>query len=178
MAMQESCFSRSSHVRLAHSSIASAISHVCQTFHEQGRPNPSPDDDSKPGFFLQQELREFKKEDPTEKHQKAIPMLVISALAKQQISKLDQAIFHLIGLGMFFGFQSCKYLKVSHAKNDKQNNYAFVTFVFSRMGNLFHIHTLTSNLQIVFPSPLNAKKGRTNTTRSHRSHREIWSCAL
>ncbi len=65
----------------------------------------------------------MKKEDPTEKHQKAIPMLVISALAKQQISKLDQAIVHLIGLGMFFGFQSCKYPKVSQAKNDKQKIY-------------------------------------------------------
>jgi hypothetical protein len=92
MDMQEACFSRSSHDRLAHGFFASAISHVCHTIHKHSRPNPSMDDDGKPGFLLQWELRAFKKEDPAEKHQKAIPMLVISAFAKQQISKLDQTI--------------------------------------------------------------------------------------
>jgi hypothetical protein len=116
MAMREACFSRSSHVRLAHSLISGAISHVCQTFCEHGRPNPSLDDNGKTGFLLQLELRAFKKEDPDEKHQKAIPMSVISALAKQQISKLDQAIVQFTGLGMFFTFQSCEYLKASQAK--------------------------------------------------------------
>ncbi len=91
-AMQEACFSQSSHVRLAHGSISSAISHACQTFHKHRRLNPSLDNGSKPGFLLQRELKAFKKGDPKEKHQKAIPMSVISALAKQQISKLDQAI--------------------------------------------------------------------------------------
>jgi hypothetical protein len=89
MAMREARFSRSSHVRLAKGSISSAISHVCQTFRKHGQPNPSLDNNGKTGFLLQQELRAFKKADPAEKHQKAIPMLVISALAKQQLSELD-----------------------------------------------------------------------------------------
>ncbi len=87
MAMQEDRFSRSSHVRLAHGSIKNSIAHVCQTIRERGRPNPSLDDDGKPGFLLQWELRAFKKGDPAKKHQKAIPMSVILALAKQQIHK-------------------------------------------------------------------------------------------
>jgi hypothetical protein len=110
-----SFFLRPSHVRLAKGSISGAISHVCQTFREHGQPNPSLDDNSKTGFLLQQELRAFKKADPAKKHQKAIPMLVISALAKQQLSELDQAIVQLTGLGVFFAFRSCKYLKVSQA---------------------------------------------------------------
>ncbi len=92
MAMREVRFSRSSHVRLDNSSIKSSIAHVCQTFREHGQPNPSLDDDGKSGFLLQRELKAFKKEDPAENHQKAIPMSVILALAKQQISKLDRAI--------------------------------------------------------------------------------------
>jgi hypothetical protein len=67
MAMQEADFSRSSHDRLAHGSIPSAISHVCQTFYKHSRPNKSLDDDGKPGFLLQWELRAFKKENPAEK---------------------------------------------------------------------------------------------------------------
>jgi hypothetical protein len=82
MAMQEAYFSRSSHVRLAHGSISSAISHVCETFRKHGKPNPSLDNNDKPRFLLQQELKAFKKGDPKEKHQKAISMSVISALVK------------------------------------------------------------------------------------------------
>jgi hypothetical protein len=116
MAMREACFSRPTHIRLAKGSISGAFSHVYQTFRKHGRPNPSLDDNGKTGFLLQQELRAFKKADPAEKHQKAIPMSVISALTKQQLSELDQAIVQLTGLGMFFAFRSCKYLKVLQAE--------------------------------------------------------------
>jgi hypothetical protein len=43
-------------------------------------------------------------------------MLVTSVLAKQQFSKLNQAIIQLTGLGMFFAFISCEYLKVLQAE--------------------------------------------------------------
>jgi hypothetical protein len=77
MAMREAQFSRPSHVQLVKGSITSAISQVSQTFREHGRPNPTLDDDGKTGFLLQRELRAFKKGDPAEKHEKAIPMSVI-----------------------------------------------------------------------------------------------------
>ena len=69
------------------------------------------------GFLLQRELRSFKKADPAEKHQKAIPMSVILTLAKQQLSELDRAIVQLTGLGIFFAFRSCEYLDVPYAKH-------------------------------------------------------------
>ncbi len=116
VAMRGARFSGPSYDQLAHCSVTSAISHVCQTFCEHGRPNPSLDNDGKPGFLLQRELRSFKKADPTEKHQKALPMAVISTMAKQQLSELDQSIVQLTGLGMFFAFRSCEYLKVPQAK--------------------------------------------------------------
>jgi hypothetical protein len=116
MAMREAQFSRPSHVQLVKGSIASAFSNVSQTFREHGRPDPTLDDDGKTGFLLQWELRAFKKGDPAEKHEKAIPTSVISALAKQQISELNRAIVQLTGLGIFFAFRSCKYLKVPQAK--------------------------------------------------------------
>jgi hypothetical protein len=77
---------------------------------------PILDNDGKPGFLLQWELRAFKKGGPAKKHQEAIPMSVISAIVKQQISELDQAIIQLTGLGMFFAFQSYEYLKVSQSE--------------------------------------------------------------
>ena len=116
MAMREARFSRASHVQLVKGSITSTISHVSQTFREHVRSNPTLDDDGKTGFFLQWELRAFKKGDPAEKHEKAIPMSVISELAKHQISELDRAIVQLTGLGIFFAFRSCEYLKVPQAE--------------------------------------------------------------
>ncbi len=68
MAMREARFSRPSHVQLVKGSIASAISHVSQTFRKHGRPDPTLDDDGKTGFLLQRELRAFKNGDPAEKH--------------------------------------------------------------------------------------------------------------
>ena len=78
---------------------------------------PSLDDDRKPGFLLQRELRSFKKADPAEKNQKAIQMSVISTLAKQQLSELDRAIIQLTGLGIFFAFRSCEYLDVPYTEH-------------------------------------------------------------
>jgi hypothetical protein len=74
------------------------------------------DDNSRVGFLLQQELRAFKKGNPNEKHQKEIPMSIISALAKSQISEIDRAIVQPNGLVMFFAFLSWKYLKVPQAQ--------------------------------------------------------------
>ena len=116
MAMREARFSRAPHGRLVKGTIASAISHVSQTFHEHGRPDPTLDDDGKTGFLLQRELRAFKKGDPAKKHEKAIPMSIMSELAKHQISELDRAIVQLTGLGMFFAFRSCEYLKVPQSE--------------------------------------------------------------
>jgi hypothetical protein len=39
-------------------------------------------------------------------------MSVISALAKKQISEIDRTIVQLTGLGMFFAFRPCEYLRV------------------------------------------------------------------
>jgi hypothetical protein len=102
--MREAQFSGPSHEQLAHSSVTSAISHVCQTFRKHRRPNPSLDENGKPGFLLQQELRSFKKANPTKKHQKAIPVSVMSTMAKQQLSELNRTIVQLTGLEMFFPF--------------------------------------------------------------------------
>jgi hypothetical protein len=92
------------------------ISHICQTFREHGRPDPSLDDNGRVGFLLQWELRAFEIGNLVEKYQKAIPMSVISTLAKTKISETDHVIVQLTGLGVFFAFWSCEYLKVQRAE--------------------------------------------------------------
>jgi hypothetical protein len=170
MAMWEACFSRSSHVRLAKGSISSAISHACQTFCEHSLLNPSLDNDGKTGFLLQQELRAFKKADPAEKHQKAIPMLVILALAKQQLSELDQAIVQLTGLGMFFAFRSCEYLKVLQAEQLQTEQLCMRNICLFKDGEIIpHTHTdleFADYVSITFECQKQEDKHNTSTQES------------
>ncbi len=142
MAMREAQFSGPSYDRLAHGSVASSISHVCQTFREHGRPNPSLDDNRKPGFLLQRELQSFKKADPAEKHQKAIPMFVISTLHGQATNiGARQINRQLTGLGIFFAFRSCKYLNVPQAEHGQTEILGLHNIWFFKDGELVqHSH--------------------------------------
>jgi hypothetical protein len=53
LALREGRFSRPSHERLAQSTVSSAVSHICTTFREKNRPNPTKDDDLQSNFLLQ-----------------------------------------------------------------------------------------------------------------------------
>ncbi len=118
MAVKESRFSRASHEQLAADTVKDTMQYVCTTFQENGYQNPFIDDDGQPAFILQQEFRSFKNTDPEEKHQKAIPMSVISELIRRDSTKLKQATGELATVRIFFAMRSCKYLKV--AKPDQQ----------------------------------------------------------
>jgi hypothetical protein len=68
-------------------------------------------------------------------------MLVISALVKQQLSKLNQAIIHLTGLGVFFAFRSCEYLKVLQAEQLQTEQLCMRNICFFKDGNIVpHTH--------------------------------------
>jgi hypothetical protein len=68
-------------------------------------------------------------------------MSVISAFAKQQLSKLDQAIVQLTGLGMFFAFRSCEYLKVLQAEQLQMEQLCMRNICFFKDGEIIpHTH--------------------------------------
>ncbi len=71
-----------------------------------------------PAFILQREFRSFKNTDPDEKHQKAIPISVISKLIHRDGTDLERATGELATIGIFFVMRSCEYLKV--AKHDQR----------------------------------------------------------
>jgi hypothetical protein len=113
MAVREARFSRASHERLAAGTVKDTVQYVCATFRENGYPNPSIDNDSLPAYILQREFRSFKNTDPEEKHQKAIPISVISELIHQDGTNLERAIGELATIGIFFAMRSCEYLQVA-----------------------------------------------------------------
>ena len=115
-------------------------------------------------------MKAFKKEDLAENHQKAIPMSVILALAKQQISELDRAIIPLTGLGMFFAFQSCKYLRVSTSEKRQTLQLRLRNIRFFKNGEVIpHSHPhleLADCVSITFKHQKRDNKNNTITQES------------
>ena len=111
MALREGRFSQS-HGTLAEGTIRSSVSYVVSTFRENGRPNPTKEEDMELGWILHRLYRAFKNKDPKLAHQKVIPLLVISELWKQQNTESEKSLAHLTVAAYFFACRSCEYLKV------------------------------------------------------------------
>jgi hypothetical protein len=119
LAVREARFPRSAHDPLVASTVSGTIQYLCLTFRENGYPNPTLDGDGQFAFILQRELRLFKKLNPPDKHQAAVPMSVISAINKRNSSELERATAQLTTIGIFFAMRSCKYLKVHQSEQRK-----------------------------------------------------------
>jgi hypothetical protein len=116
LALREGRFSRASHDTLAVGTIRNSILDVCATFRENGRPNPTKDNDLQLSFLLHRQFRAYKNADPKEKQQKAIPACVIAEIAKLKLTELQRAISQLTILAFFFAMRSCEYFKVPQQK--------------------------------------------------------------
>ena len=114
------------------------VSYVCTTFRENSFPNPSLDNNARTGFLLQRLYWGFKKADPAEKHQKAIPMCVIAELGRKTISELSITIPQLTSLTIFFACRSCKYLRVPAADQQRTMILQICNIRFFRNGNLIN----------------------------------------
>jgi hypothetical protein len=121
VAVRQARFSRASHERLAAGTVNDTVQYVCTTFRESGYPNPSNDDNRQPAFILQWEFRLFKNTDPEEKHQKALPISVISELIHRDSTELKWATGKLATAGIFFAMRSCEYLKVAKQTRPTKN---------------------------------------------------------
>jgi hypothetical protein len=102
LALPEGRFSGPAYDQLVESTVSGTVSYVCTIFQENGFPSPSLNKDARTGFLLQQLYQGFKHADPTEQHQKAIPMCVIAEIGKKTLSELSIAIFQLACLAIFF----------------------------------------------------------------------------
>jgi hypothetical protein len=119
---------------LAAGTVRKTFSSVCLTFREHGRPNPSKDKDPQSCFLLQQQYQSYVNDDPTQKQQKAIPMCIISKMAKQKITELQQVIGQLTTMHSL----PCDHANTSKSprqRSNKPTSSAFATSGFSRTEN-------------------------------------------
>jgi hypothetical protein len=109
-------FSKSSkkYDELVATTCSTAIGYVCQAFVATGRPNPSLDANGKTSFLLQRQYKGYRNNDPSCKHQKAIPVSLIQQMIQRAVTDPGLIAFHQLTIfAFFFAMRSCEYLKVS-----------------------------------------------------------------
>jgi hypothetical protein len=179
MAMRQARFSGPSYHRLAEGTIRNTISDVCSTFRENGRPNPTKDDDMQLSFILQRLFRAFRNEDPNEKQQKAVPPNVILAIAQLVYTEEQRAIGQLSRIGFFFAMRSREYLKVPRAEQGRTKLLLLRNIRFVRDGkNVSHDDPtleLSDCIAITFEMQ---KKEEKNDTVHHKASGDMIMCPV
>jgi hypothetical protein len=92
---------------------------VAATSRSHGYPNPSHDKHGALDWNLSCQYRSYKNSDPKEIQQKAIPLSVISLIAKLTTTETQKATSQLIIATLFFACRSCEYLKVPNPQDKK-----------------------------------------------------------
>jgi len=83
------------------------------------KPDPRIDQDGKPSFLLQRQIRGYKKLDPPEKQQVTLTGSVIKELISLALTSLEKAMSELFTGAFFFAMRSCEYLKVAGKRRTK-----------------------------------------------------------
>ena len=159
-----------SYDRLAEGTIQNSISDVCSTFRDNGRPNPTKDDDMQLSFVLQRLFRAFRNKDPNQKQQKAVPPNVILTIAQLAYTEEQRAIGQLARLGFFFAMRSREYMKVPRAEQGRTKLLLLRNIRFVRNGkNVSHDDPaleLSDCIAITFEMQ---KKEEKNNTVHHKA---------
>ena len=99
--------------------VRTAVDNVSQAFRDFDHPDPRYDEEGRTSRLLQMQYKCYKEQDPSEKHQKAIPFSVIRQMNIQAISDLDSAIATICTGAIFFCMRSCEYSK-AQAQDDRK----------------------------------------------------------
>ena len=134
MALREGRYSRRAHDTLVEATIRNTISYVAQTFREEGRPNPTRDDDGELGRLLSRLYRSFRNRDPAEKQQKAIPLCVLKELANLRSTEKQKAVYQLSLGAFFFAMRSCEYVEVKDYSSRRTKRLCLRNLCFRRDG--------------------------------------------
>jgi hypothetical protein len=179
MALCEARFSGPAYDKMAESTIRGAISFVASTFRENGRSNPTKDQDGKLSRLLSRQYRAFKNDDPSPAQQKAIPICIVAELAKKKCTETQRAISQLAISNFYGASHSCEYLKVQQAEKRRTIILQLRCVRFFCMGRqLAHNNPwleFTGTVSITYEWQ---KKDKRNDTVTHHATGEIVLCTV
>jgi hypothetical protein len=122
-AVRSERFSKSSkgHGALASGTCGAALSNVATSFVANGRPDPRHDVTGKTAFLLRRQLQGYRNQDPGEKFQKCIPLVLWEKYITQPTtSPYFAALQQLTTLAFFFAMRSCEYLLIKSDAHERR----------------------------------------------------------
>ena len=119
MAVREGQILRPGDGPLAKKSVVNTINAVAATFRENRQGDPHRDTERNIGQLLQRQLRLYAKNNPNEKHQKALPVCVHRLILSSQSTELCHAMGKLAAAAHFWAMGLCKYSKVPKAERQQ-----------------------------------------------------------
>jgi hypothetical protein len=121
MAVHQGWFSGPCYASLAESSVSSTLNLdlVAVTFRENGRDNPKHNAERNIACLPQWQLWSYKQDKPKVSQHKALPVCVLCLILSSKATELQQAMGELVGAAYFWAIRSCKYSKVTKAKQQQ-----------------------------------------------------------
>jgi hypothetical protein len=92
---------------------------VAAAFRENGQEDPHKDAEPNVSQLLQWQLRLYKKKDPEEKQQQALPVCILRFILFSKSTDLQHAMGELTSAAHFWLMRSCKYCKVTKAEQQQ-----------------------------------------------------------
>jgi hypothetical protein len=135
VAVRQGQFSRPSDAPLAESTVSDTLNHVAAVFRENGHDNPKRDAERNVARLLRRQLRSYKKDDPKEEEQKALPVCILRLILSSKSTEIRQAMGELAGAAHFWVMCSCEYAKFQKQRKGKQSSCASGILPSSKMEN-------------------------------------------
>jgi hypothetical protein len=130
MAVHQGQFSRPHDAPLAESTVSDTLNHVAVVFRENGHDNPKRDAKHNVARLLQRQLRSYKKDDPKEDQQKALPVCILRLILSSNSTEICQAMGKLAGAAHFWAIRSCEYARVPKAEQRQMKQLCFRNIFF------------------------------------------------
>jgi len=107
MTVHQEQFSRPRDAPLAESTVSDTLNHVAAVFRENGHNDPKRDAERYVARLLRRQLRSYKKDDPKEVQQKALPVCILHLILSSKSTELRQAMGKLARAAHFWVMRSC-----------------------------------------------------------------------
>ena len=167
MAVRQGRFSRPRDAPLAESTVSDTLNHVAAVFRENGHDDPKRDAERNVARLLRRQLRSYKKDDPKEVQQKALPVCVLRLILSSNSTEIRQAMGELAGAAHFWAMRSCEYAKVPKAEQRQTKQLCIRNIVFIKDGESIEHKSLSLHLadcvSVTFERQKNDRKADTVT---------------
>jgi len=140
---------------------------VAAVFRENEHNDPKRDAERNVARLLRRQLRSYKKDNPKEVQQKALPVCILHLILSSKSTELCQAMGELAGAPHFWAMRSCEYAKVPKAEQRQTKQLCIRNIAFIRDGEtLAHnspsLH-LADCVSVTFEQQKNNRKADTVT---------------